>query len=273
MHLPPHQLQRLHQLDPEQALASLGSSDAGLNRAEVLRRLQEYGPNRIEAVRREPAWRRLLREFASLFSLILWLAAALAFVAEWRDPSAQMARVGIAIVVVILVSGVFSFWQEARVERTLAALQRLLPRQTRVLREGGAQLVAAEELVPGDVVLLEPGDSIPADCRLIEAYAVRVNNAAVTGESTPRARDAAASPASDPAESPTSFWPARPWWRVVVAGWSTPPGRARPSGRLPGCRKQRATNSRLCAGRSPTSVASRRRWPWAWAWRSSGWAG
>ena len=217
MHLPPHQLQRLHQLDPEQALASLGSSDAGLNRAEVLRRLQEYGPNRIEAVRREPAWRRLLREFASLFSLILWLAAALAFVAEWRDPSAQMARVGIAIVVVILVSGVFSFWQEARVERTLAALQRLLPRQTRVLREGGAQLVAAEELVPGDVVLLEPGDSIPADCRLIEAYAVRVNNAAVTGESTPRARDAAASPASDPAESPN----------IVLAGTAMVAGRGR----------------------------------------------
>jgi len=91
------------------------------------------------------------------------------------------------------VSGLFSFWQEYRVERTLAALRRLLPQQVQVLREGKTSLVPAEQLVPGDIVHLQQGDNIRADCRLIEAYDARVNNAAVTGESLPKARGADAS--------------------------------------------------------------------------------
>lgn len=103
----------------------------------------------------------------NFFSLILWVAAGLAFFAEWNDPGQDMTKVGYAIVTVILVSGLLSFWQEYRVEQTLAALRKLLPQQAQVLREIKVTRVPAEQLVPGDIVHLEQGDNIPADCRLL----------------------------------------------------------------------------------------------------------
>ena len=158
---------KLHQIPVSEALASVRSSARGLASAEAAARLAEYGPNRVEPLAREAAWLRLLKEFTHLFSIILWIAAGLAFLADWFDPSQGMARVGWAVVLVILVSGLFSFWQEVRVERTLAALQGLLPQQCEVLRDGTVARLAAEALVPGDVVLLAQGDNVPADCRLI----------------------------------------------------------------------------------------------------------
>src|SRR5271165_5199520 len=181
---------KIHQLTAADAVASLKSAAAGLSLVEVERRLHEFGRNEVEQVARESVWLRLAKQFTSFFSLILWIAAGLAFLAEWSEPGQDMAKVGYAIVTVILVSGLFSFWQEYRVEQTLSALRKLLPQQAQVLREGTVTRVPAEQLVPGDIVHLEQGDNIPADCRLIEAFGARVNNAAVTGESLPKARDA-----------------------------------------------------------------------------------
>jgi calcium-translocating P-type ATPase len=90
---------------------------------------------------------------------------------------------------VILVNGLFSFWQEYRAEKALSALRNLLPRHTTAMRDGKATQLPVAELVPGDVVLLAAGDDVPADCRLIEAFGVRVNTATLTGESRPKARD------------------------------------------------------------------------------------
>lgn len=188
---------RIQQLAVEEALASLESSPNGLTLAEAERRLFEYGPNRIEELAREPMFRRLLRQFTHFFALLLWLAALLAFFAEWRAPAQGMATLGYAILGVILVNGLFSFWQEYRAEQALAALRSLLPPQAKVLEEGTVQRILAEEVVPGDIVLLEQGDRIPADCRLIEAYGVKVNNATVTGESVPEVRDAEAAEDDD----------------------------------------------------------------------------
>jgi len=188
---------RIDQLSEADALASLSSSAEGLPHAEARRRLAEYGPNRIEELRREPALVRLLREFVHFFALILWVAAGLAFFAEWSAPGQGMAKLGCAIVVVIVVSGVFSFWQEYRAERTLALLRKLLPQQAAALRDGKVLQVPREELVPGDVLLLEQGDRVPADCRLIEAFGVRVDDAAITGESLPRTRVAAQADGAD----------------------------------------------------------------------------
>ena len=208
---------RIHQLSPLEAVASLKSAAAGLSHAEVERRLREFGRNEVRKVEREPRWLRFIKEFTTFFSLILWVAAGLAFVAAWSDPGQGMAKVGYALVTVILVSGLFSFWQEFRVEQTLAALRKLLPQQAQVLREGQVTRVAAEELVPGDMLFLEQGDKIPADCRLIEAFGARVNNAAVTGESLPKAREAAASAADELIDSKN----------VVLAGTSMASGQAR----------------------------------------------
>jgi magnesium-transporting ATPase (P-type) len=129
--------------------------------------------------------------------VILWLAAGLAFLGEWSAPGQGMAKVGTVVIGVIVISGLFSFWQEYRAEQTLAALLKLLPQEVKVLREGKATPLAVTQLVPGDIVLLEQGDNIPADCRLIEAFGVRVNNATITGESVPKARDAEPSKADE----------------------------------------------------------------------------
>lgn len=181
---------KIHHLTLEEAFASLRSGPEGLSAAEAVRRLAEYGPNAVEEVRGESLTLRFLKGFAHFFAIILWVAAGMAFFAEWRDPGQGMAMLGFAIIVVIVVNGVFSFWQEYRAEKAILALQKLLPRQTKVLRDGRTELVPAENLVPGDVIILEGGDTIPADCRVIEAFGLRMNNATITGESLPHSRDA-----------------------------------------------------------------------------------
>ena len=181
---------RITQLTPAEALAGLRSSERGLSTAEAARRLAEYGPNRVEEIRGEPQVLRFAREFTHFFALILWLAAGLAFLAEHYDPGAGMASLGFAIVGVIVVNGVFSFWQEYRAERAIAALKDLLPHQVTVLRDGLDCRMPAENLVPGDLILVQEGDDVPADCRLIAAAGLRVNLATVTGEALPKTRNA-----------------------------------------------------------------------------------
>ena len=179
-------------LSPAAALSSLRTSSNGLSLIEAEKRLQEFGPNRIEEIKGDPQWRRLLREFTHFFALILWVAAALAIFAETRSPDEGMWQLGVAILAVIVINGAFSYWQEYRAERAISALRQLLPQYVKVMRDGELQTLAAEFLVPGDVVLLEEGDNVPADCRLIDGAGVRVNTSTITGESLPKARSAEA---------------------------------------------------------------------------------
>ena len=161
------------------ALRSLRTSEQGLGMAEAERRLGEYGANRLDEIGHEAEWRRFLAEFTHFFALILWVAAGLAFFAESRSPGEGMWQLGIAIVAVIVINGSFSFWQEHRAERAIAALRKLLPQTVKVMRDGQLFTLPAEALVPGDVILLAEGDNVPADCRLI-AGAVRVNMSTIT---------------------------------------------------------------------------------------------
>ena len=188
---------KIHHLTADEALVSLRSRAEGLSADEARRRLAEFGANRIERVRTEHRWRRLLHSFTHFLAIILWFAAALAFFAEYRDPGQGMGILGAAILGVILINGLFSFWQEHRAEQALAALQKLLPHQVRALRDNALVTLPAAELVPGDIVLLEAGNDIPADCRVLEAFGARVDNATITGESVPLPRDAQASTADE----------------------------------------------------------------------------
>ena len=180
---------KIHQFDVEQALTSLGTSVAGLSTEEALRRLDELGANRLEEMAKQPLWLVGLREFTHFFAIVLWIAAGMAFLAEIMAPDQGMATLGWAILGVILINGLFSFWQQYRAEQAISALRRLLPLQVKVQRDGTLALLSAEALVPGDVILLQEGDYVPADCRLIEAFSLRVNNATITGESLPKARN------------------------------------------------------------------------------------
>jgi calcium-translocating P-type ATPase len=192
---------RINRLSPDEALKSLQTTPTGLVQEEAQRRLAEFGPNQIETIRGPSAIVLFLRELTHLFAIILWIAVGLAFIAERASPGQGMATLGIAIIGVILINGAFSFWQEHRAERAMASLQTLLPREVSVIRAGRAARLPVSDLVPGDVVCLSEGDNVPADCRLIEAFDVRVNNATVTGEALPRARNAAASDEDDVLQS------------------------------------------------------------------------
>jgi calcium-translocating P-type ATPase len=207
----------IHNLDTEQALASLNTTAAGLAPAEAARRLAEYGPNHVEEVRREHLLLSFAREFTHFFAIILWFGAGLAFLANHFDPGQGMASLGVAIVGVIIVNGIFSFWQEYKAEQAVSALRQLLPQKVQALRGGAIVELLASELVPGDIVLLEEGALVPADCRLIEAFALRVNTATVTGESLPMARNPEPSAENSPLYAKN----------VVLAGTSVVSGRAR----------------------------------------------
>jgi sodium/potassium-transporting ATPase subunit alpha len=181
---------KIHHLTVAESYASLQSRPEGLTVAEAARRLVEFGPNAVEKIKGESLRSRFIKGFTHFFALILWVAAALAFFAEWSDPGQGMATLGLAVVGVVVINGGFSFWQEFRAEQAIQALQQFIPHEATVLREGQTQKVPAAELVPGDVILIDEGENIPADCRLVESFSVRVNNATVTGESLPHSRDA-----------------------------------------------------------------------------------
>jgi calcium-translocating P-type ATPase len=204
-------------LSAEQSLASLKTTAAGLAAAEAARRLAEFGPNHVEEVARENLLLSFAREFTHFFAIILWIGAALAFLADYFDPGQGMGRLGVAIVGVIVVNGIFSFWQEYKAEQAVEALRQLLPQKVQALRGGAIVEMLASELVPGDIVLLEEGTLVPADCRLIEAFGLRVNTATVTGESQPMARTI------EPSSEASSLYAKN----VVLAGTSVVSGQAR----------------------------------------------
>jgi calcium-translocating P-type ATPase len=197
---------KLYQLSADDALRSLRTSADGLSDAEAARRLKEFGPNQVPRGVQRHLGLRLLEEFTNFFAMILWLAAALSAWAAWVEPGQGMGVLAAAIVGVIVVNGLFSFWQVFKAERALAALERLLPHRVRAKRQGRFVDLPAAELAPGDLVSVQGGDLIPADCRLVEAFGVVVNNATVTGESVPLARSAEPCETDDPLHATNLVW-------------------------------------------------------------------
>ena len=165
-------------LEPGVVMAALGARRAGLNKAEVAERLARHGHNTLPRLQRRPWYFELAANFIHLFALLLWAGAGLAWVAG-------MPQLAWAIIAVILINGLFSFWQEYQAERAAEALEALLPRQVTVRRDGQPQLAPTSEIAPGDLLLLSEGEATPADARLISAERLRINVSALTGESRP----------------------------------------------------------------------------------------
>jgi sodium/potassium-transporting ATPase subunit alpha len=173
-----------------QFIEQLHSSPEGLSNCEAERRLREFGPNILHEEKRKPQIVRFLAGFTHFFAIILWFGAAIAFFAEFKDPGGGMGLLGVAIVGVIVVNAIFSFWQEHKAEQAIEELKKLIPHTVKVVRDGTICQLASAGLVPGDLVLLEEGDDVPADCRLIEAFGLRADYASLTGESVPVSRTA-----------------------------------------------------------------------------------
>lgn len=180
----------IHHLSADDVMKLLETGDGGLTADEAARRLNEHGPNVLSQPDRYSAIRGLVRHFTHFLAILLWIAAALSFLAEIMRPGEGMATLGWAILAVIGLNAAFAFFQEYKAERSVQALRRLLPDEAWVSRGGIAVQVVRSDIVPGDLLILEEGERVPADARLIEAVCMRVDNAALTGESKPKRRSA-----------------------------------------------------------------------------------
>ncbi|MCX5826148.1 MAG: cation-transporting P-type ATPase [Deltaproteobacteria bacterium] len=194
-------ISKINELTKEDVFRTLVSSAQGLSTEEVQRRLAEFGRNEITAVKGKSLVLRLLSQFTHFLAIVLWLAAFFSFLSEYLNPGEGMLTLGLAIVAVIVINAVFTFTQEYRAEKALEALNRLLPFNVKAIRSGKESEVPAEEVVPGDLIRLAEGDKVPADLRLIESSALKVNNASLTGESEPIIRRIEPFP-GDPINSP-----------------------------------------------------------------------
>ncbi len=150
----------------------------GLTSAEADERLSRDGPNLVPEAKRSGLGRALLGQFTHLLAVLLWVAAAFALLAG-------LPQLAVAIVVIVVLNALFAFWQEYRADRSTQALKRLLPQRCRVVRDGVESLVDAAALVVGDLVLLDPGDRVAADLRVVESDTLRLDESMVTGESAP----------------------------------------------------------------------------------------
>jgi sodium/potassium-transporting ATPase subunit alpha len=215
----------------------LDSSPQGLSQKEARHRLEERGPNSLHARVGVPLPRRFLSQFTHFLALLLWIAAALSFVAEVLRPGEGMGTLGAAILGVILINAVFSFVQEYKAERAVQALRQLLPAFAWVVRDGHPQQIARHLVVPGDVLLIEEGEQIAADARLVEALAMRVDNSSLTGESKPARRTA----------EPVTFATSLEAPNLVFAGTTVLSGRGRAVVYATGMRTEFGKIARLTA--------------------------
>lgn len=173
----------IHQTTVDEALRQLGTRTAGLTASEASERWAKFGANVLS---RPSPWRwvrQLIKHFLNLFSLLLDVAAVACFVAHAIEPQQGMGLLGVALLVVSLLNSLFAWAQELRAERAMEELSKFLPQAVQVRRDGTEQRMLAEQLVPGDVVILTEGDRVPADLRMIAAEGLLVNNAPLTGES------------------------------------------------------------------------------------------
>jgi P-type Ca2+ transporter type 2C len=177
-----------HGKPAEAVVLELGSdATRGLNRDEAKRRLEQYGLNQLKSAPETPWWERMLEQFQN-FLVIILLVAIVISVIEWtlQDPrETALPYEAIVITLIVVLNALLGFFQEARAERSVRALMALAAPEATVVRDGERQRVPAREIVPGDIVLIEAGDKIPADARIIDDANLHTDEAPLTGESMP----------------------------------------------------------------------------------------
>ena len=167
-----------HSQSPDQVLKELDTSPGGLTQRAVEQRLQKYGRNALTPPKRRSAFRRFLEQFNNVLILVLIGAIVVtAILQHWLDSA--------VITGVVIINAIIGFIQEGKAERALEAIRSLLSPKASVLRDGRVITIAAEQLVPGDVVQLQSGDRVPADMRIIKQRNLQIDEAVLTGESQP----------------------------------------------------------------------------------------
>ncbi len=169
--------------DKETVLQELGSSEKGLSFRESQSRLEKNGKNKLDAAKGKSLIKRFFEQLADPMIIILLAAAAISGVLAVVE-NESFADV-IIILAVVLINAVLGVYQESKAEKAIEALQEMSAATSKVLRDGKVQIVHSEDLVVGDIIFLEAGDSVPADARILESASLKVEEAALTGESVP----------------------------------------------------------------------------------------
>ncbi len=179
-----------HQQTVEAAIAALETDPRlGLSDAEARARLDRFGRNELTAEKPVPAWRKFLAQFTDILVMLLIAAAAISAAIWWFERASALPYEALAIFAIVVLNAVLGYVQESRAEASLAKLRAMSAAEASVLRNGERRRVPAAQLVPGDVILIEEGDTIPADARLIQSTALQTAEAALTGESMPSSKD------------------------------------------------------------------------------------
>lgn len=167
-----------YRLATQEVIAELDSTKDGLSAAQAAERLQQYGPNQLQRLHKDPVWLKYLRQFKDLIILLLLASAFISVYLKDR-------RTATILFVLAFINASFGFFQEHKAELVMESLERLVVPEAKVIRTGGLEEILSTELVPGDIVYLEEGDSVPADLRLIDEQELTTNDFALTGESNP----------------------------------------------------------------------------------------
>ena len=188
-HTPPEHM-AAYRIAPDAVIAALGSNlSTGLSSTEARARLERDGPNQLTATRPVPAWRKLLGQCRDPLVILLLVASAISLALWLYQQDAPLPYEAIAILAIVVLNAFMGFIQQSRAEQAVAALRRMSAAQARVIRDGVQCSIPASELVAGDIILLEEGDTVPADARLIHSVSLRTSEAALTGESHPEAKE------------------------------------------------------------------------------------
>lgn len=167
----------------EEVLKEYGATEEGLSGSEAAKRLEKYGRNKLEEGKKDSLLKRFLNELADPMIIILIVAAAISGVTAFYE--GESFTDVIIILAVVIINAVLGVVQESKAEAAIEALQEIAAATSKVLRDGKQVTLKSEELVPGDIVILEAGDAVPADGRIIESASMKIEEAALTGESVP----------------------------------------------------------------------------------------
>ena len=184
-------MQDMHSISKDELLSSLETSPTeGLNTKQVESLFAKHGPNKLREKKKKTLLQRFLEQFKDVMILILIAAAIISFVVACVEKNPSEFFEPALILLIVLINAAMGVVQESKAEKALEALQNLSAPHARVIRDGKQTVIAATELVPGDIILLEAGDFIPADARLLESASLKSEESALTGESVPSEKDA-----------------------------------------------------------------------------------
>src|SRR3954468_18178418 len=176
-----------HAMTPAEVLAAQGvTQESGLSDAEVTSRRAKYGANKFAEAAKEPAWRGFVRQYSDPMQIVLLVAGIVSLFLPGQFAT------GVVLILLTVFNAFLGVSQEGKASASVAALQKMMVVQAKVRRNGAIQMVAMQDIVPGDVINIEAGDLVPADGRIVRAATLEIDESALTGESAPVPKELAA---------------------------------------------------------------------------------